>query len=337
MNVPKEAEKNPPRQRGRSDAEKAEAAAERIQQRAALLERLEKEGREDLAQSLRKCGLPVVLKCATCEWQRLEAETSCKRKWCPVCAWRLAAKRGERLRQVVRTFRWPLFVTLTMKNVDDLSLGAVRDLRRAFGRFRRHKFFARCKGGVAAMEVTNAGNGWHPHLHCVLDCDWLGWERTRPLAWEGKAEKREAYMQAKRDLEAAWAKALRQEMGVCHAKRTNDVDIVTEVVKYAVKGTDLLACETEIGPLIDAITGTRMLTTFGSAFRFPFIEEDRERCGCETCGEPGHWMPEEIAEGRAAKRREATENAARARQRAENKKRGRELRQKTKAWRKAGA
>ena len=45
-------------------------------------------------------------------------------------------------KQVVETFQRPLFATFTMKNVEDLSGGAVRELRRAFGRFRRMKALA---------------------------------------------------------------------------------------------------------------------------------------------------------------------------------------------------
>ena len=38
-------------------------------------------------------------------------------------------------------------------------------------------------------------------------------------------------------------------------------------MKYSVKGTDLAACSGRIGPLIRALEGCRLLTTFGNAYR----------------------------------------------------------------------
>lgn len=204
---------------------------------------------------------------------------------------------------MVETFQWPLFATFTMKNVEDLSGGAVRELRRAFGRFRRMKAFGLVKGGVASIEVTNIGNGWHPHLHCVLDAEWLGPQRTRPARWETAKQKHEAAVLAKLALEAAWAKALRQPTAVCHAKRTTGKDVMREVTKYSVKGSDLVECAERLGPLIDCLTKTRLVTTFGSAHGFKFKQNEREPAACECGGcleDPKDkggkwgWLPQEV-------------------------------------------
>lgn len=190
-----------------------------------------------------------------------------------------------------------------MKNVNDLSGDAVRQLRRAFGRFRRMKAFGLVTGGVASIEVTNIGNGWHPHLHCVLDARWLGPQRTRPAPWEPAKDKAAAARLAKLALEAAWAKALRQPMAVCHVKRATAKGVLTEVTKYSVKGSDLIACAEDIGPLIDCLTKTRLVTTFGSAHGFPFRTNAAEPqpCECGSCvtdakvdGGGSGWLPEDV-------------------------------------------
>lgn len=240
---------------------------------------------------------------STCCWDARLAQTRCKNKWCPACARGIAAKRANRLAQIVETFKWPLFLTLTMRNVEDLSGGAVRDLRRAFGRFRRMKTFGLVRGGVASIEVTNIGNGWHPHLHAVLDAQWLGPQRTRPAKWETAAQKFEAAKLAKLALEAAWAKALRAPTAVVHVKRATAVGVIKEVVKYSVKGSDLVACREAVGPLIDCLSRTRLVTTFGSAHGFQFREDARppQKCLCGNCererpggGTLGKWMTQDV-------------------------------------------
>jgi len=260
-----------------------------------LIERLEGEGRQDLADKLRKCGLPFVLRSVCCGDARL-GRARCKNKWCPSCARGIAAERSARLAQIVRTFRWPLFVTLTMKNVEDLNGDAVRELRRAFGRWRRMKNNNQITGGIASIEVTNIGNGWHPHLHMVIDCRWLGPQRLQPFHWETEAQKSECYKQAKACLEATWAKALRQPTAVVHAKRCDPKGILKEVTKYSVKGEDLLKCQEPVGPLIDCLTKTRLVTTFGTAHGFKFDENEnrREPCICNECLEGASWLPEDV-------------------------------------------
>lgn len=267
-----------------------------------MIDRLDQEGRTDLGAMLRKCGLPFVMRTTCCFDARL-ARTRCKHKWCPSCARGLAAKRANRLQQVVQTFKWPLFLTLTMRNVADLNGQAVRDLRRSFGRFRRMKAFGLVAAGVASIEVTNIGNGWHPHLHAVLDAEWLGPQRTRPAKWESRTQKFEAAKLAKLALEHAWARALRQETAVIHVKRCDPVGILKEVIKYSVKGSDLISCKEAIGPLIDCLIKTRLVTTFGKAHGFKFLEQERDpqKCMCGDCQNPrpgggylGKWLPQEL-------------------------------------------
>ncbi|NKO00869.1 protein rep, partial [Weissella cibaria] len=72
----------------------------------------------------------------------------------------------------------PVFITLTVKNGDDLQ-ERFAHLVNSFRRYqkRRREWFTkgrgcnelcRAEGGVFSYEVTNKGNGWHPHLHGVL-------------------------------------------------------------------------------------------------------------------------------------------------------------------------
>jgi|HubBroStandDraft_1064217.scaffolds.fasta_scaffold12753_2 hypothetical protein len=167
---------------------------------------------------------------------------------------------------IVERFKWPLFVTLTMKNVDDLSSGGVRQLRRAFGKLRHRKLWSKSvRGGVATVEVTNIGNGWHPHLHTVIDCHWLAWKTKPPLPKDPIALKKEKYTNAAIELEAAWSKCLGQATSSVKVKRADRFTITKEVVKYTVKAEDLVESEGRIGDLIRALDSCRLMTTFGTA------------------------------------------------------------------------
>jgi hypothetical protein len=154
-----------------------------------------------------------------------------------------------------------------MKNVDDLTPEAIRKLRQAFGKMRNHKWWKKIvKGGVASIEVTNIGNGWHPHLHAVLDCRFLSKGVTEPPPSWSREEKAARYKEAAASVERVWAKLLKQPTAAIKIKRASGTTILKEVVKYSVKGSDLPKLQGKIGTVIHAMEHTRLLTTFGSVF-----------------------------------------------------------------------
>lgn len=274
---------------------------DRIRQVRALHARLLSEGESELASKISFCGEEILLTCIACKASH-RGRKRCRKKWCPRCCAALTAERNNRMRGIVERFQWPLFLTLTMKNVDDLSLGAVRDLRRAFGKLRHRKFWkAHTVGGLACIEVTNIGNGWHPHLHAVLDCRWLAITVPPPQRGEKRESIKAKCERAGKELERNWSRCLKQPSSSVFVKRCNAATITKEVVKYSVKGSDLLECKERIGDLIRALEGTRLMTTFGSVFGKKKVEVEDERCDYESpfkcCSEP-QWRPGEA--GRVA-------------------------------------
>lgn len=123
----------------------------------------------------------------------------------------------------------------------------------------------RVKGGVATVEITNIGNGWHPHMHAVIDCSWLA-DVTPP--WR-PAEGRESLLRkckaAAIEVEVAWSKCLGQPTSSIKIKRAHRDTIAKEVLKYTIKTSDLLASVEPIGDMIRALEKCRLMTTFGSA------------------------------------------------------------------------
>ena len=136
---------------------------------------------------------------------RLHAASFCKKHLlCPMCAIRRGAKMLKAYLEkheavmVEHGHLRPYLVTLTVKNGPDLAerlnhlrkaLKRMSEARRSHlsnpKRYRRVEF-ARSMGGFHSIEVTNKGQGWHPHVHMIwlcasepdqkaLSAEWLGW------------------------------------------------------------------------------------------------------------------------------------------------------------------
>lgn len=116
---------------------------------------------------------------------RLTAAQFCKAHLlCPLCAIRRGSKMVDTLVQryaVIMAENPGLkmsMITLTVKNGDDLT-ERHEHLKKSYQKLlkRRRDFltkgtgfteFAKCEGLVGSYEVTNKGNGWHPHLHLMV-------------------------------------------------------------------------------------------------------------------------------------------------------------------------
>ena len=120
---------------------------------------------------------------------RLHAASFCKKHLlCPMCAIRRGSKmltsyleRYEAVR-ASHPHLIPYLVTVTVKNGPDLA-ERLRHLRAALKRMmharrdylrnpQKRPFveFARSMGGFHSIEVTNKGQGWHPHGHMIWLC-----------------------------------------------------------------------------------------------------------------------------------------------------------------------
>lgn len=120
---------------------------------------------------------------------RLHAASFCKKHLlCPMCAIRRGAKmlkayldKHEAVMSEHGHLR-PYLVTLTVKNGPDLAerlnhlRGAMRRMSQARRDYianpkkRRHVEFVKSQGGFHSIEVTNKGQGWHPHVHMIWLC-----------------------------------------------------------------------------------------------------------------------------------------------------------------------
>lgn len=191
---------------------------------------------------------------------RLHNATFCKQHLiCPLCAIRRGAKAlGAYLArwQVIQGERpelRPYLLTLTVKNGDDLeerqnhltsSLRKLMTHRRHFNAgVARAPWTELCKaqGGVYTLELTNKGNGWHPHAHMIV------------LA---------ASEPCQEALSAEWHRITGDSFIVdCRPITGDPSEGFMEVFKYAVKFSDLSLEDN--WQAAQVLKGKRLLNSFG--------------------------------------------------------------------------
>ena len=154
---------------------------------------------------------------------------------------------------------------------------------------------SRVLGGVAAFEITNKGNGWHPHIHAVMDCEWLSVHVPPPFRWESKAVKKQKCEMAQKELSAAWADQIKSPHGIVWVRRVWGENVVQEILKYSVKGSELLESPDPIAPMLNVIKQTRSLAGWGSLHPLPSPEEEEPfAVECNGCGAQKSFMPDEL-------------------------------------------
>lgn len=269
--------------------------------RLALISRLEDEQAYDLATRLEKCGQDLPLLCTNCGLVHV-ARTRCDQKWCPSCQPRLAARVVARYAPIARKAQWPLFVTFTAKNWDDDGpVIGVREMRRAFTRFRRLRWWRKCvRGGVASLELTHSGHGYHPHIHALLDARWLSATVPCPRVGATREQWQRAGRQAAQEVGQQWELCLGRPASV-KVRRVFGLDqgdiepAIREVLKYSVKGSELAESKVPVAPMLRELMQTRMLVSWGSFYRDPDLKVPKLPPLACACGATGCYMPEQFA------------------------------------------
>lgn len=184
---------------------------------------------------------------------------------CPFCAARRASKQveknGTRIKKIMaeNPHLIPVMITLTVKNGENLeeryehlkkSFQALQMKRKDAHRGKSKSEFSKVAGSMFSYEVTNKGNGWHPHVHMIALLD--------------------SYIDQK-ELSREWKKITKDSSVVDIRKIKNKSpdsisidDALLEVFKYAVKFHDLEPEQTWQAYL--ALKGKNLLGCFGNLY-----------------------------------------------------------------------
>ena len=110
----------------------------------------------------------------------------CGNRFCPICTGGQKNRAKRKLTAIVNRVRlrrpYTLkHLTLTIPNVVKPEWG-VDTLIACFRRLRQRSFWTHhVNGGAYVIEITNIGNGWHVHLHVIIEARWIPWKRLRDL------------------------------------------------------------------------------------------------------------------------------------------------------------
>ena len=139
----------------------------------------------------------------------------------------------------------PVFVTLTVKNGDDLkerfyhlkdSFKTLQTARRKWlKRGNGHNELCKAHGIVFAYEITNNGKGWHPHLHMILLVD--DWIDKDKLSEQWLSITGDSYI-----VDVRRVKPTKIDIDTVDSKSEKKEDYsegFMEVFKYAMKFTEL--------------------------------------------------------------------------------------------------
>lgn len=202
----------------------------------------------------------------TVEELRLVKASTCKKSLlCPFCAARRAAKMVEKnLAKVEAAMASqaslkPVMITFTVKNGENL-LERFNHLRSSYRRLQQRRRnalkgqqwteFAKVQGAIHSYEITNKGEGWHPHIHMVALLD--DWIDQAALSAEWKEITGDSFIVDIRKIKP-------KDVGA------GGLDIASgmlEVFKYALKFQDMTLEDT--WHAYELLKGKRLVDSFGA-------------------------------------------------------------------------
>ena len=176
--------------------------------------------------------------------RKLKFANFCKARLCPMCNWRLSAKRFSNLSRVINELKridnyQLLFLTLTVKNCsgDALHQEIKKQLRAwSYLTDNNSMFKKSIKGWFRALEVTpnTERDDYHPHLHIVL--------AVKPHYFKT------GYYIPQQTWTDIWQSVLKLDykpiVHICKEyrskKRNGESTLISEASKYATKDTDYI-------------------------------------------------------------------------------------------------
>ena len=193
------------------------------------------------------------------EKRKLVLTNSCNNRFCPICAWRKAAKYSLKhlimFKKLIEMQKYEfIFVTLTSPNVTAERLEEeIRDYAKAFKRFSELKAFDNMNVGyIRKLELTynKDRNDYNPHYHLIV-CIKKSYFKSRDYI---KHEKwLDMWRLSKRDNNI-------ENVDVRKVKDSDEDNVYAEISKYTSKDSDYIKGKKVFGFFYDALKGRQVIT-----------------------------------------------------------------------------
>lgn len=233
----------------------------------ALSAKLREAGRVEEAAKLELChSYYTICQCSGCN-KVTKYPNRCDLFFCPECQGALTRERARQVKWWTQLIKQPKHVVLTVRNIPEILPGHVDELRKWFTALRRRKFARGWRGGFYSIQVTNKGNGWHLHIHAIIDANWID----------------------KAGLALSWDSITHGAGRIVEAKDARDHTYLDRVTNYVAQGQQIARWETRLLlQFLDAFTGKRTFGVFGGLYaaRTEFaefiatIKAGRKVCEC---------------------------------------------------------
>lgn len=224
---------------------------------------------------VRMCSTELSFKKFEDDSLKLVSANFCKVRLCPMCSWRRSLKIYGQVSKIVdelekkQDYQY-LFLTLTVKNCDDIELvKTIDNMFLAFNKLMKRKDLSFVLGFHRSLEITynRDTDEYHPHFHVLL--------LTEKSYFNTKGK----YVTQARFTDL-WEMSLKASykpvVNVKKVKKTN-TKVIAEMSKYSVKSADYLILDDK-GDLdmdiskkvvytLDLALKNRRLSSFGGKFK----------------------------------------------------------------------
>ena len=111
--------------------------------------------------------------------------SACRLRWCPLCSKSKSARIVGNLEPWLHLCHAAKFLTLTLKHSDESLDRQITRLYSCFSTFRKRRYIKESiTGGIWFFQIKFCKDSgqWHPHLHCVLDGEYMP-QKTIKAIW----------------------------------------------------------------------------------------------------------------------------------------------------------
>lgn len=250
---------------------KAQRFLAHMRRKAMIADELDRIGERKAAAALRECHTTEHLTGCTACGASWWVTTKCRSRICPICSWKTAQARARLIQNMIAGLKHPKFITLTMPRWGGDPGEGIRFLRKAFGRLRKSGAIPGLEGGCYSIEVVPKEDGWHIHMHLILDCSYI----------------------PQKKLIAAWGIALGMPSPSVDIRDAGSTDAAKYVAKYVTKSLNPKDGPEAFAKLYQAIAGVRLFSLFGKWYKnAPIMEmwqmaKQKIQAKCPCCGELG--------------------------------------------------
>lgn len=201
------------------------------------------------------------LYCGSCGATK-EVSLKCSSRTCEECRKRIYFKLFKGWNTLVSNMESPKMLTLTTRNVMNLSKDEVKKIRSYFIRLTRRKYYReRIIGGLYVIELKNIGNGWNIHLHALID------------TISGK----DGFL-VQQKISSDWFSITKNSKIVDIRQVKHSQGGLRYLLKYLVKSPEING-ETELYNRV--LKGSRLIQTFGKLYA---CKPEKGKMLCEKCG-----------------------------------------------------